>query len=499
MSSPANPQGTQVPADYPTSGAASLDAFARPPVDSFVKRIVRYVSDHRILVLCVIVILPIIWVVIIQNWVMYVLGIASALVLLFIAVVLLRKVLTKPSAPVDHREKTSRFAAMSRKRAKAGFFSSRLRLASVAYSQRLIDARRMRASYTEPPTGMSPRALSYGLVRWTQTAYSLVTGKAPSAMYLPYASQSIRRSEARTMVCDSMITEPKVVSVLLDKGGIGKTTIAFSLSNELKGQRPDLAVVLNDIDNGTLGVRIRRTNRLSLVDFLANLEFIKKPTDLARYCTVTTNGLMVLPYARSELSCNLVKMTHAQTHEVIKAQKQVADIVVNDLSPNLDERNQGALDITDRLVIVTTPAKDSIEKALHTVRFLIDNGYAELAKTATIIVMRAMPWTRLEDIYQLFVEKFGEDVSGMSIGRFNFSMRLAAARDLDKPVVGPRTVTVLRELVAKLLGELADAKVSDEASQRTHLEAAGIPHSPTIQSEAPGYARMTFPPEGDPS
>lgn len=302
--------------------------------------------------------------------------------------------------------------------------------------------------------------------------------------YCPPGSLGRRKQAALARLQRVILHDAKVISVFIIKGGLGKTTRSIFRARQFKHDRPDLNILVQDCDNGTLISRLVRTTLLSMIDAVVNVSRIRTPADLKRYCTRTPEGLHVMAYKRPGDLRHTRRISRDEIRQLITCERGVVDLLINDLGPNEDERTRGALDETHQLEIITNPARDSLQKALDTFGWLIENGYGELASHALIVVNWRMPWTNLDKIYRRFEEEFPEHTDHVKITSMSFVIRLFLGWDVVLNRLSRRNTVRLMEDNAATAEALADAFVDDPESQRSHIELElTTPHS--IGSRAP--------------
>jgi len=142
------------------------------------------------------------------------------------------------------------------------------------------------------------------------------------------------------------------VSVFSPKGGVGKTTVATNIAVALK-LATDKKVVLVDASLvfGDVGIMLNITTGNSISDLVPNIHALDIEL-LERVLVRHSSGLKVLlAPPRPELA-ELVAADHLRT--VVNLLRNHYDYVVIDTHPNFDDVTLAMLDISDRIVVLTT-------------------------------------------------------------------------------------------------------------------------------------------------
>ena len=166
----------------------------------------------------------------------------------------------------------------------------------------------------------------------------------------------------------------KVVTVFSPKGGCGKTTVATGLAVALA--QAGQSTILVDLDLAFGDVPL--TLGLSPTHSIANAMTITGRLDAASVQQMLTqheSGVRVLaappePATREQIDSDLIET-------VLGLARSLADYVIVDTAPSLDDHSLTALEQSDRVLMLTTPDAPAIKNvkiSLETLRVL---GFAE--------------------------------------------------------------------------------------------------------------------------
>ncbi len=144
----------------------------------------------------------------------------------------------------------------------------------------------------------------------------------------------------------------RVVSVFSPKGGVGKTTVATNLAVALRmATNKKVALVDASLIFGDIGIMLNITTGNSISDLVPNIHAVDIEL-LDRVLVQHSSGVKVLlAPPRPELA-ELVAADHLRT--VVNLLRSHYDYVVIDTHPNFDDVTLAMLDISDRIVVLTT-------------------------------------------------------------------------------------------------------------------------------------------------
>jgi MinD-like ATPase involved in chromosome partitioning or flagellar assembly len=310
---------------------------------------------------------------------------------------------------------------------------------------------------------------------WTRliiVLFSSLTGadKPITITYIPRSSLARRKMSATMRKKRLIFHETKVITTFHLGGGVGKTTVGLLTGLAIKRARPDLSVSILDCEEGTLIQRVQRTAIPSMLDILDNLQSIKHPSDLLRYCTIAAYGLKVIAWRREEQVDGAKEVSRDEITSVVNCVANHDHIVICDLAGGKTPKNRGVLDVTHQVQIVTTPAEDRLAQAVVSFSWLLANGYSHLAKTAIIVVNKCKSKKDIAKVKAEFEKTHMPYLQHVRFTAVYNNKVVGRGGKISLEMLKPRREVTLLENTATMLENLADSHIEEPASQLTHLE-----------------------------
>lgn len=208
---------------------------------------------------------------------------------------------------------------------------------------------------TKPFTGEDLIATIRRVYRMSQSR----AGAAPAMAAAPIPQQAGR---AAPVAAPSAAHEGNVVVVFGPKGGIGTTTLAVNLAIGLQQKFTDARVILVDgsLQFGDVGVLLNLPpgrNITDLVDTINDLD----PDSIDTVALAHTSGAkVVLAPPRPEMA-DLLQADHLK--RILDEMRLNYDYIIVDTATVINDLVLTALDLADRIVLLTTPDIPAIKNA----------------------------------------------------------------------------------------------------------------------------------------
>jgi chromosome partitioning protein len=249
----------------------------------------------------------------------------------------------------------------------------------------------------------------------------------------------------------------RVLAVVNQKGGVGKTTTAINLSAALALE--GFSCLLIDIDpqaNSTAGYGVARDEeRRSIYDVLvgeATIEEATLPTEIEK--------LKLVPSSKDLIGANVELIQQEERalklRKALEAVRGSYDFILLDCPPALDLLTLNALVASDGLVVPMQAeyfALEGLSELMHTLDRVKESFNPTLRVEGILLTMYDDRTNLTQQVASNLREHFGEKVFKTSIPR---NVRLAEAPSYGKPVAlydaRSKGAESYRELALELLG-----------------------------------------------
>ncbi len=175
-------------------------------------------------------------------------------------------------------------------------------------------------------------------------------------------SQTLRRRVTTPDVSVSLGVGGTMVAVAGAKGGVGTSTMAVHLALEVAraGRGRSVCLVDLDLQAGDIGVLLDLTHRRSISDLLGVVHELS-PAVLEDTLYVHESGLRIL--LAPEIGEHEEDVSATAARRILGALRSNFDVVVVDVGTTVTEGNAVAVEMADRVLVVTTPDVPALRSA----------------------------------------------------------------------------------------------------------------------------------------
>lgn len=291
---------------------------------------------------------------------------------------------------------------------------------------------------------------------WPHLVYTLTGGRVQLA-----DSRRIREREA----LHARITAPltggaRFTAVLSRKGGVGKTTVTALLGMALADARDDRVIALDaNPDRGTLAERIGRPSGKTMRDLTGSRTRVHGFSEISSVVARDDTRLDVI--ASDSDPHVSVAFDASDYRDVAALAAHYYSIVLTDTGTGIVHSVMSAtLEASDSLVIVAGLSVDEARLASETLTWLETNGYAELARSAVVVLNASRPGTPLVRPGEL-EEHFRSRVR--AVVHLPYDARIAAGAAISFRDLQPATRAAARELAAVVVAGLGPGHTAGAA------------------------------------
>ncbi len=250
---------------------------------------------------------------------------------------------------------------------------------------------------------------------------------------------------------ESSAAEPRrdgrLVAFIAAQGGVGTTTLASNCALLLSGSKAAGTVVLCDaaIQFGNAAAHLGLAPDRDLIDLLRDLDAATTLTPYVLHQPET--GLSVLAAPRDPVEAE--RVTPEDLSRCLIALRRRFDCVVVDLPPAIDLMTLAALDLADRITVVTTAVTPAVVSTERLLRLLEDLGLAD--RTRVVLNQYTTTEGTLSD--GLVAQRLGRPIDRV----VPYDRAVVAGTSRGAPLILAQRRGPFVEAVGELAGEIVEA------------------------------------------
>lgn len=170
------------------------------------------------------------------------------------------------------------------------------------------------------------------------------------------------------------IKEGQVLTVFSGKGGVGKTTISVNLAIALAQLIDDRVAIIDlDLQFGDVALMMDLNPDLSIVDLAREVDAIDEENGLNDYLTVHESGVDILAAPSRPEEAEMIQGKNLG--KIIQALRKKYRYVIIDTKPAFHEVNLVAMDLSDRILLITALELATIKNNQWSLQVMKQLGY----------------------------------------------------------------------------------------------------------------------------
>lgn len=298
----------------------------------------------------------------------------------------------------------------------------------------------------------------------------------------PFSSQDLAAALRQGFSADAVggggRNRGKIITVFSTKGGVGKSTITANLGIALTMSDPDLEIALVDLDLefGVLATMLGIKPRSSIVDLCRAPEMltqtqVREALTPVPHASLSLLAAPPLPHLAAEVDGDgRADRNRNYVEEILVALREGFDFVVVDTPPNFRDATMAALDLSDLILMVTTPDIPSLQNTVKGMNILLNQLDFDRDKIRVIL-------NQVDEHHGLTAEEVGHALDFPIWFSLPVDRAVVTAANVGQPVVLTRRT---KSQAGIQIGRMADALLD----RRTEEADGGRPASAPDKAES---------------
>jgi MinD-like ATPase involved in chromosome partitioning or flagellar assembly len=222
---------------------------------------------------------------------------------------------------------------------------------------------------------------------WRRTVYRVSGG----FIRVGESSANLRRRDLANRVRTPVAGGHHRVAVMSLKGGVGKTTTTVGLGATLASLRGDRVVAVDaNPDRGTLSDKVRLETSATVRDLLNERAQVSRYADVRAFTSQATSRLEVLASDRDPGVS--VAFDADDYRQVCRLLEHYYSICLTDCGTGLlHSAMSGVLELSDHIILVSSPSVDGARSASATLDWLDAHNYGDLVRDGVVVLSAIRP------------------------------------------------------------------------------------------------------------
>lgn len=281
---------------------------------------------------------------------------------------------------------------------------------------------------------------------WRRTVYRASGG----LIRVGESSADLRRRDLVNRVRTPVAGGHHRVAVMSLKGGVGKTTTAVGLGAMLASLRGDRVIAVDaNPDRGTLSDKVRLETSATIRDLLNERAQVTRYADVRAYTSQASSRLEILASDRDPGVS--VAFSADDYRAVARVLEHYYSICITDCGTGLlHSAMSGILELSDHIVLVSSPSVDGARSASATLDWLEAHDYADLVHNSVVVLSTIRPRSKstvdLDRLEQHFAARC------RAVIRIPYDPHLEEGAEVELEMLGSETADAYLSLAA-LVGD----------------------------------------------